>query len=205
MRRISVELMEFNGSWIASMRLTLFFFSFFLFFFVFFNSFFFFLNKVPAFYRILLTGTPLQNNLRELWALFHYLMPDVFPAVTAETFEEGFDAQRDVVNMNRMEGARKLLSLFMLRRTKAQISVNLPSKTEVGVVCGLSEAQQNLYKTLLTGVGDINGDNISEGDYRKLLNLLLQLRKVRKRWKTKLNLDSLLLHQLPRLLEGIRF
>jgi SWI/SNF-related matrix-associated actin-dependent regulator of chromatin subfamily A member 5 len=60
---------------------------------------------------VLLTGTPLQNNLRELWALFHYLLPDVFPASTAEYFEEAFDAQKNMMDKDRIRAARQLLSL----------------------------------------------------------------------------------------------
>lgn len=109
------------------------------------------LRRIPSIFRLLLTGTPLQNNLRELWALIHYLLPDVFTASTAEWFEEGFDAQKSVLDMDRLRAARVLLSVLMLRRTKSTICMPLPPKTEMVVVCGLSELQRNWYKRLLTG------------------------------------------------------
>lgn len=143
------------------------------------------LRKLPAFYRIILTGTPCQNNLRELWALFHYLLPDVFTTASAEKFEEGFDAQRGVMDVARMKEARALLSLLMLRRRKDQISMTLPPKTELAVVCGLSEYQRTWYKRVLTGVrnevlttGAGGAHEMADPEWRKLLNILLQLRKV---------------------------
>jgi len=143
------------------------------------------LRKLPAFYRLILTGTPCQNNLRELWALFHYLLPDVFTNASAEKFEEGFDAQRGIMDVARMKEARSLLALLMLRRRKDQISMTLPSKTELAVVCGLSEYQRTWYKRVLTGVrGEILTTGagaaleMADGEWRKLLNILLQLRKV---------------------------
>ena len=143
------------------------------------------LRKLPAFYRLILTGTPCQNNLRELWALFHYLLPDVFTSSSAEKFEEGFDAQRGVMDVVRMKEARSLLALLMLRRRKDQISMTLPSKTELAVVCGLSEYQRTWYKRVLTGVrgellttGAGAALEMADGEWKKLLNILLQLRKV---------------------------
>lgn len=61
--------------------------------------------------------------------------------------------------------------------------MQLPSKTELAVMCGLSDIQKGWYKRVLTGIGEslLTGDKaaMGENDWRKLLNLLLQLRKVR--------------------------
>jgi SNF2 family DNA or RNA helicase len=108
----------------------------------------------------------------------------VFTGKTAEKFEEGFDPIRGVIDVDRMREARALLSLFMLRRRKDQIKMTLPPKTEVVVTCGLTDTQRAWYKRILTGVrsdliaGGKSGD-IADADWRKLLNILLQLRKVR--------------------------
>lgn len=125
--------------------------------------------------------TNTNNSLRELWALFHYLLPDVFTAASAELFETGFDAQRSLMDITRMQQARALLSLLMLRRRKDQISMTLPPKTELAVVCGLSDAQRAWYKRVLTGVRAellTGAAEMPDGEWRKLLNLLMQLRKV---------------------------
>ena len=76
------------------------------------------LRAIPTTSRVILTGTPLQNNLRELWALLHYLAPDVFTAATADPFEEAFDAVRSQINNPTLRLARNLLSVFMLRRQR---------------------------------------------------------------------------------------
>lgn len=85
--------------------------------------------------------------------------------------------------MDKLRASRALLSLVMLRRRKEHISMQLPSKTELAVMCGLSDIQKGWYKRVLTGIGEslLTGDKaaMGENDWRKLLNLLLQLRKVR--------------------------
>ena len=53
------------------------------------------LRSVSSLSKIILTGTPLQNNLRELWALLHFLATDIFTPATAECFESGFDLVSD--------------------------------------------------------------------------------------------------------------
>lgn len=66
------------------------------------------LKSVPCLSKIILTGTPLQNNLHELWALFHYLAPDVFTPTTAERFQDGFDAVRGRVDNKMLRLSRKV-------------------------------------------------------------------------------------------------
>ncbi|KAG5175317.1 P-loop containing nucleoside triphosphate hydrolase protein [Tribonema minus] len=171
------------------------------------------LKQVPAYCRVLLTGTPLQNNLKELWALLHFLMPDVFTVASAEKFEEGFDLLRGVCDPQRLRQARALLSVVMLRRVKDQVRIPLPSKTELTLMVRLSVVQHAFYRHLLvsqessqlegimaaaqakaeerqTPVTDETTKTaasaaaprqqqpITSVDYRKLMNLLLQLRKV---------------------------
>ena len=189
------------------------------------------LKSVPTICRVILTGTPLQNNLRELWALLHFLQPDIFTSSTAEKFEEGFDLARGRIDQGILRKARQLLSVFMLRRLKENINIKLPSKKEVTIVVPLTDVQKEWYKRLLLGLDEstietvmsANTDGMSsstsrdsianggdndekdtkkqrvasntdltavvassstseskpgESDWRKLMNLLLQLRKV---------------------------
>jgi len=186
------------------------------------------LRSVPAVCRVVLTGTPLQNNLRELWALLHFLQPDIFTPATAEKFEEGFDLTRGRIDHNVLRRARQLLSVFMLRRIKENVSIKLPSKKEITILVPLTEVQKTWYKQLLCGLNECaievvmnateseldaaesalepsmkKSKNSSSGnlsnivrsssvnsiesssssgtnnvDWKKLMNLLLQLRKV---------------------------
>ncbi|CDW88930.1 probable global transcription activator snf2l1 isoform 2 [Stylonychia lemnae] len=133
------------------------------------------LRRFKTKHRILLTGTPLQNNLRELWALLNFLMPKLFDS--AEEFKELFmiksedsGAQEQIIKQ-----IHRLLRPFMLRRLKSDVEKNLPTKKEIYLFIGLSKLQKQLYKNILTGNIDVvNG----VGDKIKLLNVLMQLKKV---------------------------
>jgi SWI/SNF-related matrix-associated actin-dependent regulator of chromatin subfamily A member 5 len=91
------------------------------------------LRNISAEYRLILTGTPLQNNLTEMWALLAWLYPDVFVENTQTLFKESFDLNKGKVNRQTMDDARRLLELVMLRRMKDTPGVNLglPPKEEI--------------------------------------------------------------------------
>ncbi|KAI9821510.1 MAG: hypothetical protein M1826_000632 [Phylliscum demangeonii] len=110
------------------------------------------LQGLQAEYRLILTGTPLQNNLTELWALLHWLYPEVFTEVTSELFRESFDLTRGRINTSFMDNARRLLELVMLRRMKnsASVNLNLPPKHEVLLFVPLTPMQRFWYTRLLT-------------------------------------------------------
>jgi SWI/SNF-related matrix-associated actin-dependent regulator of chromatin subfamily A member 5 len=108
------------------------------------------LRCVPCISKILLTGTPLQNNLHELWALLYYLVPDIF--TSSEPFDEGFDLLRGVIDNVILRKARKMLSVFMLRRVKEQVDIKLPSRKEVTLLVNLTTQQIDLYKQILCGL-----------------------------------------------------
>ena len=99
--------------------------------------------------RLLITGTPLQNNLHELWALLNFLLPDVFQS--AERFDDLFDLQIDDADAKqRLIGQlHKLLRPFVLRRLKVDVEKSLPPKTETILFTGLSVSQKQVYKSLL--------------------------------------------------------
>ena len=80
-------------------------------------------------YRLLLTGTPLQNNLHELWALLNFLLPEVF--ASAEQFDEWFNLDIDDVEAKQrmITQLHKILRPFMLRRLKADVESSLPPKS----------------------------------------------------------------------------
>ncbi|KAG2445911.1 hypothetical protein HXX76_000514 [Chlamydomonas incerta] len=125
-------------------------------------------------YRLLITGTPLQNNLHELWALLNFLLPEIFSS--AEKFEEWFslgdgskEKEAEVVQQ-----LHKVLRPFLLRRVKSDVERGLPPKKETILKIGMSEMQKKWYAALLQkDVDALNGG----ADRAKLLNVVMQLRK----------------------------
>jgi SWI/SNF-related matrix-associated actin-dependent regulator of chromatin subfamily A member 5 len=114
------------------------------------------LRHISAEYRLILTGTPLQNNLTEMWALLAWLYPDVFSENTETLFRESFDLNKGKVNTKTMNDARTLLELIMLRRMKDSpgVDLNLPEKEEVLLYVPLTPMQRFWYTRLLTRVDD---------------------------------------------------
>lgn len=110
--------------------------------------------------RLLLTGTPLQNNLAELWSLLNFLLPEIFNDLAV--FESWFDAKE----FQGHEGTKKFLQLekekhvlatlreilqpFMLRREKADVCMDIPPKKEIIVYAPFTKLQHDLYKAVLT-------------------------------------------------------
>ncbi|KAK6007941.1 hypothetical protein QM012_004755 [Aureobasidium pullulans] len=114
------------------------------------------LQGLQAEHRLLLTGTPLQNDLREMWALLHWLYPTVFVDKTADLFKEAFDIGRGQVNSTFMDHARHLLELIMIRRMKSSpgVDLGLPPKSEILLYIPLTPLQRFWYTRLLTKAGD---------------------------------------------------
>lgn len=110
------------------------------------------LQSLQAEHRLLLTGTPLQNNLHEMWSLLHWLYPEVFPIDTADNFKRAFDLSKGQVSTEFMNDARQLLELIMLRRMKSSpgVDLNLPPKEEVLLYVPLTPMQRFWYTRLLT-------------------------------------------------------
>ncbi len=130
-------------------------------------------------YRLLLTGTPLQNNLHELWALLNFLLPDVFSS--SEQFDEWFnlDVADDKAKQRMISQLHKILRPFMLRRLKADVEKSLPPKTETILFVGLSAKQKDVYRNvLMRDMEAVNGTGSGSSAGRNtLLNIVMQLRK----------------------------
>ena len=123
------------------------------------------LQGLGAEHRLILTGTPLQNNLQELWALLHWLFPDVFTERTSELFKTSFNLTKGQVDTDTMAHARQLLEIVMLRRMKNSPGVNLglPPKTEVLLYAPLTPMQKFWYLRLLTRADQGLLDSIFKG------------------------------------------
>lgn len=134
------------------------------------------LQGLHAEYRLILTGTPLQNNLSELWALLHWLYPEVFTVITSELFKQSFDLGKGLFSNSVLDNSRKLLELVMLRRMKDSpgVDLNLPPKTEVLLYVPLSPMQRFWYTRLVTkmdqGLLDDLFKNAKEKEMEALTN-----------------------------------
>lgn len=151
------------------------------------------LLQFPCRNRLLLSGTPLQNKLSELWSLLHFIMPTIFDshAEFADWFAkdiEGHAQNNKILDASTLARLRTLLDPFMLRRVKRDVESEMPPKTEVQLPCLLSARQRQLYASIkanispqeliraLGGAGDAGQDNSDRNS--KLMNLVMQLRKV---------------------------
>ncbi|KAK8511324.1 hypothetical protein V6N11_046640 [Hibiscus sabdariffa] len=123
-------------------------------------------------YRLLITGTPLQNNLHELWALLNFLLPEIFSS--AETFDEWFQISGENDEQEVVQQLHKVLRPFLLRRLKSDVEKGLPPKKETILKVGMSQMQKNYYRALLQK--DLEVVNAG-GERKRLLNIAMQLRK----------------------------
>ncbi|XP_043687362.1 protein CHROMATIN REMODELING 4-like isoform X2 [Telopea speciosissima] len=131
------------------------------------------LNTFSFQHRVLLTGTPLQNNIGEMYNLLNFLQPTSFPSLSS--FEERFN---DLTTAEKVEELKKLVAPHMLRRLKKDAMQNIPPKTERMVPVELSSIQSEYYRAMLTKNYQILR-NIGKGVAQKsMLNIVMQLRKV---------------------------
>ncbi|PKA62833.1 CHD3-type chromatin-remodeling factor PICKLE [Apostasia shenzhenica] len=131
------------------------------------------LNTFSFQHRVLLTGTPLQNNIGEMYNLLNFLQPSSFPSLSA--FEEKFN---DLSTAEKVEELKKLVAPHMLRRLKKDAMQNIPPKTERMVPVELTSIQAEYYRAMLTKNYQILR-NIGKGvAQQSMLNIVMQLRKV---------------------------
>ncbi|XP_031616380.1 chromatin-remodeling complex ATPase chain Iswi-like [Contarinia nasturtii] len=126
--------------------------------------------------RLLLTGTPLQNNLHELWALLNYLLPTVF--ASSDDFDTWFDSNNCLRGNNDIvKRLHTILKPFMLRRMKADVEKTLLPKKELKLFVGLTSIQRQTYKKVL--LKDIQTLNSVTGQLSQkvLKTIMMELRK----------------------------
>ncbi|CAN9500249.1 unnamed protein product [Ophioblennius macclurei] len=131
------------------------------------------LTQFSVGFRVLLTGTPIQNNIQELYSLLTFIQPDVFLADDAEHFVATYaHVQHRPALASELQS---VLEPFLLRRVKAEVAFDLPRKTELVVYHGMSALQKKFYKAVLTK--DLAAFGNEQGNRNRLLNILMNLRK----------------------------
>jgi SWI/SNF-related matrix-associated actin-dependent regulator of chromatin subfamily A member 5 len=98
-------------------------------------------------FRLLITGTPLQNNLHELWALLSFLLPEIFG--DSEQFDKWFSMSGKEGQENVIWELYTIRCPFMLHRVKRDVACSLPPKKEMKLFIGLTDMQRNWYKKIL--------------------------------------------------------
>ncbi|XP_077012008.1 chromodomain-helicase-DNA-binding protein 1-like isoform X2 [Tamandua tetradactyla] len=142
------------------------------------------LSEFSVVFRLLLTGTPIQNNLQELYSLLSFVEPDLFSKEQAEDFVKCYQAIEKEYESDmfptyktcpQASELHKLLQPFLLRRVKAEVAAELPKKTEVVIYHGMSALQKKYYKAIL--MKDLDAFENEMAKKVKLQNILSQLRK----------------------------
>ncbi|KAL1920244.1 uncharacterized protein VTP21DRAFT_1390 [Calcarisporiella thermophila] len=138
-------------------------------------------------FRLILTGTPLQNNLPELWALLNFILPKVFNSV--QSFDEWFNRPFANSGENKMElneeeklliikRLHKVLRPFLLRRLKKDVESELPDKVERVIKCKFSALQTRLYQQMKKHGMLYTTNEKGRTGIKGLNNTIMQLRKI---------------------------
>ena len=128
--------------------------------------------QLNASFKIALTGTPVQNHLHEIWTLFNFINPGLLGTFTH--FTSRFIKNSDNQTQNHL---KKLISPFILRRTKAKVMDELPPKTEITKKISLSDDEIAFYEALRRNALD-NINSLPDGGTKKL-QILVEITKLR--------------------------
>ncbi|MCJ1272489.1 hypothetical protein MMC21_000275 [Puttea exsequens] len=143
------------------------------------------LMKIPSSFRLLLTGTPLQNNLSELASLLGFILPQVFEehsealeAIFSHKARTTDDSHAALLSTQRIKRAKSMMAPFVLRRKKHQVLRHLPPKTRKVEYCQLSPSQSEIYgkfkaKALRVAAARAAGEKVGN----ETSHVLMELRK----------------------------
>ena len=139
------------------------------------------IKKIKAKCKIALTGTPLENNVTELWSIFDFIMPGYLNSVIK--FREKYNVKDvDEEGLKLLESLNHQIKPFILRRKKQDVVKSLPKKIENKIYIELPEKQKMLYMKVLNDTKKEMDEMISEGGFQKsrmkILQLLTKLRQI---------------------------
>ncbi|XP_078064934.1 SWI/SNF-related matrix-associated actin-dependent regulator of chromatin subfamily A containing DEAD/H box 1-like isoform X2 [Mustelus asterias] len=137
------------------------------------------LMMLNAEHRLLLTGTPLQNNLLELMSLLNFVMPNMFSSSTSEirrmfSSKTKILEQQSTFEKGRIAHAKKIMKPFILRRVKSEVLQQLPPKQDRTEICSMSDKQEQAYSALYKKLKK----SINSNEKNELCNVMMQLRKM---------------------------
>lgn len=128
------------------------------------------IKKVKAHVKFALTGTPMENNLTELWSIFDFIMPDYLYS------KEVFESKYIITRQGDLEDLKLLIKPFILRRTKKEVMKELPDKIEKKFIVEMTSTQRTVYKSYIKTVRD---KMKNDGDGRiQVFSYLTRLRQI---------------------------
>ncbi|XP_041340166.1 SWI/SNF-related matrix-associated actin-dependent regulator of chromatin subfamily A containing DEAD/H box 1 isoform X3 [Pyrgilauda ruficollis] len=138
------------------------------------------LMTINAKNRLLLTGTPVQNNLLELMSLLNFVMPDMFSSSTSEirrmfSSKTKSAEEQSIYEKERIAHAKQIIKPFILRRVKDEVLKQLPPKKDLIELCAMSDKQEQLYLALVNKLKKTINSNEKNSD---MGNAMMQLRKM---------------------------
>ncbi|KAI0685348.1 P-loop containing nucleoside triphosphate hydrolase protein [Cytidiella melzeri] len=134
---------------------------------------------IGSLYRLILTGTPVQNNLVELWGLLHWLYPAVFGTATEKLFHDAFNLSQGTYALPFLSATEKLLSKIMLRRTKEVVEgqLSIPPREELTVFIPMTDAQRFWTYRLLTRLDTLDLEEVFASDGETLSGGRLEVQR----------------------------
>ena len=130
------------------------------------------IKKIKAKNKFALTGTPIENNLMELWSLFDFVMPGYL--YTKSAFKKMFGDGRDF----EIEELRKLINPFILRRAKTDVMKELPDKIEKEFFVEMTEEQKKIYSVFVNEIKEKLKNPDNKDDTITILSYLTKLRQI---------------------------
>ncbi len=131
-------------------------------------------KKIDANFKLALTGTPIENNVLDLWSIFDYCLPKYL--LSKQKFKKNY------IDRNDYDLLKYQINPFLLRRTKKEYLKDLPEKIETPVYCELTQKQKEIYKQYVGEYQNEVIDLFDENDYKEsqlhVLKLLMRLRQI---------------------------
>jgi SNF2 family DNA or RNA helicase len=133
------------------------------------------IKKLNSKHRLALTGTPLENDISEIWSLFDFLLPNYL--MSRQRFIKAFGGTE---NKTQREDLNKMISPFILRRKKIDVLIELPNKQEQVAFCKMSPLQEKVYMQLIEDVNKsyFNPQEEDKINYINILTALMRLRQI---------------------------